>query len=555
MNGPALDDMTRRSPVRGPSLLAVIAILAVLLASSCATTRPPAAQPTPPTTTGGATIAIVPAPAAMTLHPGAPFAITPQTVIEISPADDDTRRVARVLADLLGSTPTSLPQVVEIAGPGAADGSSATPGRIRLAIRPDPALGDEGYDVTIAADGVTLRAPKPAGLFYGVQTLRQLLPVVLEHEAARRGPAPLTLPASQIRDTPRFAWRGAMLDVARHFFDVADVERYIDLLALYKINHLHLHLTDDQGWRIDIPSWPNLVRHGGSTEVGGGPGGFYTGAQYARIVAYARDRFVTIVPEVDMPGHTNAALASYAALNCNGVAPPLYTGIEVGFSALCVEAENTYAFIDDVIGTIAALTPGPYFHVGGDEVKTLTAEQYRRFIERVQQIVHKHGKRMIGWDEIAAARLAPTSIVQHWRPDAPPALIAGAPTVVLSPANRTYLDMKYDASTALGLAWAGFIDVRKAYDWDPGSHVPGLAVDRVLGVEAPLWSETVANMHEVEFMAFPRIAAVAEVAWSPQARRRWDDFERRLAAQAPRWTALGINFRRLQAEPPGRAGR
>src|SRR6185295_11809634 len=212
------------------------------------------------------------------------------------------------------------------------------------------------------------------------------------------------------------------LDVARHFFTADEIYQYIDLLALYKLNRLHLHLADDQGWRIEIKSRPNLTARGSLTAVGGGPGGFYTQAQYADIVAYAAERLITIVPEIDMPGHTNAALASYAELNCDGVLRQPYTGIDVGFSSLCVDKPATYAFIDDVVREIAAITPGAYFHVGGDEVKTLKPEQYVRFIERMQEILQAHGKQMIGWDEVAPARLLPTTLVQHWRPDGAPAL-------------------------------------------------------------------------------------------------------------------------------------
>lgn len=518
--------MTRRH-------LLAISLLGPLM-TACAASPPPTVAPSRPDAPP-----LVPLPASVALTPGATFAVTPQTPIAVRPANDETRRIARVLAELIAPTPAALPPIVD-----AGDAVDPLPGTILLALRPDAALGGEGYDLTIASTHVTLTAPGPAGLFYGVQTIRQLLPVVVEYEAARRGPDPLTIPAGHIRDVPRFAWRGAMLDVARHFFDVADVQRYIDLLALHKFNRLHLHLSDDQGWRIDIPTWPGLARHGGSTEVGGGPGGYYTTEQYAAIVAYARDRYLTVVPEIDMPGHTNAALASYAHLNCDGVAPPLYTGIEVGFSSLCVEDERTWTLLDDVIRTLAALTPGPYLHVGGDEVKTLTAEQYRRFIERVQDLVQAHGKRMVGWDEVAAASLAPGSVVQHWRPKVSPALVASAPAVIMSPADRTYVDMKYDASTLLGLRWAGLVDVRQAYDWDPAAHVPGLPAERILGVEAPLWSETLGTIRDVEYMAFPRVAAIAEVGWSRQADRAWEEFAPRLAAQAPRWTALGVNFHR-----------
>ena len=276
------------------------------------------------------------------------------------------------------------------------------------------ALGDEGYELTVATAAVQITARTPAGVFYGVQTLRQLMPSSIEHQAPR--PHPVSIPGARIEDRPRFVWRGAMLDVARHFFGPADVRRYIDLLALYKFNRLHLHLSDDQGWRLEIKSWPNLTAHGASTAVGGGPGGYYTQQDYTELIAYARDRFITVIPEIDMPSHINAALASVPELNCDGVAPPLYTGIEVGFSNFCVDKEITYKFIDDVVREIAGLTPAPYFHIGGDEVKKITPAQYRAFMERVQGIVASHGKTPIAWDEVAAATLLPSTIVQQWRP-------------------------------------------------------------------------------------------------------------------------------------------
>jgi hexosaminidase len=357
--------------------------------------------------------------------------------------------------------------------------------------------------------------------------------------------------ALHIVDQPRFEWRGAMLDVARHFLTVDEVKRYLDLIALYKLNRLHLHLADDQGWRIEIASWPNLTAYGGSTQVGGGRGGFYTQAQYRELVTYAADRFITIVPEIDMPGHTNAALASYAELNCDGQAPRLYTGTEVGFSALCVDREITYRFLDDVIRELAALTPGPFIHIGGDEVKTLTAAQYGGFIDRVHGIVGAHGKQMVGWDEIAAAStLDATTVVQYWHPRATPAqAVARGARVVVSPANRTYLDMKYDARTPIGLTWAGVIETRDAYDWDPAGGEPGAMAPGILGVEAALWSETIASIRDAEFLAFPRLAAVAEVAWSPAAARSWDEFRVRLAAHSLRWSAMGVNFYRSPQVP------
>ena len=469
------------------------------------------------------------------------FSVTPATKIIVASGNADALRIAKYLADLLATDPQAVPAVERSDSPG--------DGHVRLALGgPDAPSGAEAYNLTISPQGVTLTASQPAGLFYGVQTLRHLLPPSLEYEGVR--PFKYSLPAVQISDAPRFAWRGAMLDVARHFFSVEEVKRYIDLLAMLKMNRLHLHLADDQGWRIEIESWPNLTRHGGSTEVGGGPGGFYSKQQYADLVSYASERFITIVPEIDMPGHTNAALASYPELNCDGVAPPLYTGIEVGFSTFCVDKDVTYKFIDDVVREIAAMTPGPYFHIGGDEVKKLTDDQYRRFIDRVQGIVKSHGKEAVGWDEIAPAPLLPTTIVQHWRPDSfPKDAVAKKARLIVSPANRAYIDMKYHKQTPIGLDWAAVIEVRDAYDWDPLGVAEGVTEGSVLGVEAPLWSETIANIRDVEYLAFPRIAAIAEIAWSPRERRNWNDFRVRLGAQAPRWSALGINFYRSPQVP------
>jgi len=484
---------------------------------------------------------VIPAPASIELTPGSSFAITPATVIVFEPSDERVGRIARDLSRLLGSALESAPVVRPATGLPAA-------GTIHLATRTaDAALGDEGHELTIDADGIRVVAAQPAGLFYGVQTLRQLLPSSIEYQAAR--PRTISVPFGKIVDRPRFSWRGAMLDVARHFFGVDDVKHYLDLIALYKLNRLHLHLSDDQGWRIEVKSWPNLTKHGGSTEVGGGTGGYYSQEQYADLVKYAQDRFITIVPEIDMPGHTNAALASYPELNCDGKAPALYSGIDVGFSTLCVEKEVTYKFITDLVKEIGALTPGPYFHVGGDEVQKLTPPQFIQFIERVQTIVEAQGKLMIGWGDIAPARLLPTTIVQHWRPEASHVAAARGVKFIVSPASKSYLDMKYDKTTVLGLSWAGEIEVRTAYDWDPVSVLASHPAEAILGVEAPLWTETLATMEDVEYMAFPRLPAVAEIAWSPAAARKWEEFRERLAAHGPRWSALGVNFYRSPQVP------
>jgi hexosaminidase len=337
-----------------------------------------------------------------------------------------------------------------------------------------------------------------------------------------------------------------MLDVARHFFTVAQVKRYIDEIALYKVNYFHLHLSDDQGWRIAINSWPNLAAHGGSTEVGGGPGGYYTQADYSAIVSYAKSRYITVVPEIDMPGHTNAALASYAKLNCNGVAPPLYTGTDVGFSSLCVPLDITYTFIDNVIGEIAALTPGPYIHIGGDEASSTNASDYKKFINHVQQIVAAHGKTVVGWHNIAAATLLPSTVAQFWdttTSNAPlQAAAAKGTKVVMSPANHAYLDMKYNPQTKLGQNWAGYIDVHKAYGWNPGAYVTGIGESSVAGVECPLWTETIVTSADIDYMAFPRLPAIAELGWSPNSTHSQSAFDKRLGSQGPRWKVMGVNY-------------
>ncbi|MGH9161066.1 MAG: beta-N-acetylhexosaminidase [Vicinamibacteraceae bacterium] len=513
-----------RKPLQTCALIVCLAI-GVSAHSSAQETRAPASA------AAASKPGLIPWPSSVSLSDAERFPITKNTAIEVSP-DPELQRVARALADLLRPALDTTLTIRESSG-------SPAPGAIRLELTPSSDDGtDESYELTIATSGIRISGATPAGVFYGVQTLRQLLPYSVELRGAR--PHELSVPTGKIVDRPRFEWRGAMLDVARHFFEPADVKRYMDLLALYKLNRLHLHLSDDQGWRIEIAGWPNLTKHGGSTEVGGGAGGFYTKQDYADLVAYARDRFITIVPEIDMPSHINAALASYPDLNCDGKAPSLYTGIRVGFSALCVDKDITYKFIDDVVREIAAMTPGLYFHIGGDEVEKLNAKQYGQFMERAQDIVQKHGKAAIGWDEIAHAKVLPTTLIQYWRPDAsidPPA----GTKLILSPANKVYLDMKYNDETVLGLKWAGLVDVSVPYEWDPATRLPNVPESAILGVEAPLWSETVATMADVEFMAFPRLPAVAEVAWSPQAARRWDDFRDRLGAQAPRWSALGIN--------------
>jgi hexosaminidase len=480
---------------------------------------------------------IVPAPAKA--EPGgSPYTITPATRIRVGGDSGEVRRIGDYLAGVLRpSTGYALP----VTGDGG-DG-------IRLRLDPgSPELGAEGYRLTSGSGSVTITARGPAGLFYGVQTLRQLLPADVERRSPQKGPWKVA--GGTVTDAPRYAYRSAMLDVSRHFFSVAEVKRYIDQLALYKMNKLHLHLSDDQGWRIAIDSWPRLATYGGQTEVGGGPGGHYTKSDYREIVRYAASRYLEVVPEIDLPGHTNAALASYAELNCDGVAPPLYTGTQVGFSSLCVPKAVTYDFVDDVVRELAELTPGKYFHIGGDEAHSTSHEDYVAFMDKAQAVVGKYGKTVIGWHQLTGATPAKGAIAQYWGYDRTGAAereqvaraAANGTKLVLSPADRSYLDMKYDKDTKLGLAWAGYVSVQRSYDWNPAAYLDGVPQESVLGVEAPLWSETLTDSDEIEQMAFPRLPGVAELGWSPAATHDWDAYRVRLGAQGPRLSALGVNY-------------
>jgi hexosaminidase len=364
------------------------------------------------------------------------------------------------------------------------------------------------------------------------------------------GEGDIRIPAGFISDFPEYGYRGAMLDVSRHFFGVEDVKRFIDFIAMYKMNALHLHLSDDQGWRIEIKSWPKLTEIGGSTEVGGGEGGFFTQEDYSELVNYAQDRHIIIVPEIDMPGHTNAALASYPELNCNGKATELYTGIEVGFSTLCTDKEITYQFVDDVVREISALTPGPFFHIGGDESHVTAHDDYVYFINRVQKIVESHGKRVAGWDEIANASLIEDAVVQFWADVENTVMgVEQGAKVIMSPAKKAYLDMKYDSTTHLGLHWAGYIEVDSAYIWNPATYIKGVTKENILGIEAPLWTETITTMDELEYMVFPRLPGYAEIGWTAPESRNWDEYKNRLARHGKRFDAYEIDFYKSKLVP------
>ncbi|MEZ4809200.1 MAG: family 20 glycosylhydrolase [Allomuricauda sp.] len=405
----------------------------------------------------------------------------------------------------------------------------------------DSLKAPESYQLYIKKDSIFLNAQTAEGAFRGIQTLRQLIP---EKSNDTLTDHPLwPIPTGKIMDGPTFAYRGAMLDVARHFFSVEEVKKYMDVLAYYKYNALHLHLTDDQGWRIEIKSWPRLTEIGGEKEVGGGAGGFFTQEDFKELVQYASERYITIIPEVDMPGHTNAASLSYPFLNGNGKPIKSYTGTQVGFSTFDARKDTVYAFLDDVIREIAAISPGPYFHIGGDESHVTKKADYILFVEKVEKIVKKHGKKAIGWNEIAQAAIDSSTIVQLWNePHNAIKAIKSGSKIIMSPAEKTYVDMKYDSLSQYGLSWAGFIPVDVAYKWHPESYSEELPKENILGIEAPLWSETISNSAELEYMAFPRVIGLGELGWSTPEHCNWEDYRKRLAQQAPYLRRMNVNY-------------
>ncbi|MBM7771291.1 hexosaminidase [Actinokineospora baliensis] len=422
----------------------------------------------------------------------------------------------------------------------------------------------EGYRLVTDERAATISADTPAGLFNGVQTLRQLLPAWVE--SGRRVDGPWRAQAAEISDYPRFGYRGVMLDVARSYLTVAEVKRYIDTAVLFKVNTLHLHLTDDQAWRIAITqprdnpsgldygaltrvgSLGGADRYANGTPLGTGPAirGSYTQRDYSEIVAHARSRFVTVVPEIDGPGHTNAALASIPKLNPDGVTKPMNNTADVGYSTLDANSPVTYEFLRTVLGQIAKLTPGPYLHIGGDEALVTGHDNYLTYLRTLLPEVAALGKLPMGWNEYAAVDLPPGAVIHFWRgatlADTLKQVARGA-KVVMSPAGTTYLDQKYDPSSPIGLSWAcrNACDFDRYYDWEPVRD--GLTESDVIGVAGPLWSETIRGLAQAEWLSHPRLASIAEIGWTQRSARDLTDFTARLASLGSRLTIAGVNFR------------
>jgi hexosaminidase len=581
------DRRQSRAPRAGAAAVIVTAVAGLLTTSACGVRAAAVAHAASSRSdvTGAAAAArvapeplVVPKPVSMTAGRGR-YVLTGQTRIVVAAGVPAALAVARDLAGYLRpATGYPLPVV----------SGTPQPGDIALVLgsqaglRADP--HGEAYRLDVGPAGVQLAAATAHGLYDAVQTVRQTLPPWINSRWRR--PGPWSMPAVRITDHPRYAYRGVMLDIARHYEPPSAVEQLISQAAAYKINVLHLHLSDDQGFRLAINGFPRLSRIGGHGSVGThgrvrDPGGYWTQAQYKAVVADAAAHFVTVLPEVDTPGHNNAIIMSEyndtgnrplnghpQDINCSVHHPPVWDYTEdVGYSALCPGSASTWAIMRSIIGQLAAMSPGPYYDMGGDEVPTtvLSHPGYVSFVNREAGIIRGRGKTVLGWADIAGpgTRVPRGSVAEYWQPasGSSPGTVTAREAVrkgmklVMAPANQAYLDQKYiggargDVPPGLGQTWAcpAGCDLNRAYDWNPGGLVTGVTDRSVIGVEGAVWSETLVNMANVDYMTFPRLIALAEVGWSPSARRAqgspaWRDFTRRMAAQGGRLMAAGVNF-------------
>ena len=430
---------------------------------------------------------------------------------------------------------------------------SSDKNQISLFVDSELTAGPEAYSIVIKKQLVSIVGGSEAGVFRGIQTLKQLLPLAGDTKQA-------ALNTGIINDYPRFEHRGFMLDVARRFYTVDEVKQVIDYLAEYKYNVFHFHLTDDQGWRIDIPSWPKLTTVGSNSAVGkeSCENCFYSLDEYQEIVQYADERFITLIPEIDVPGHVKAALASYPEeLYCEGDKPDWpYTGIKVRISSLCFSNPKIYDFFDDVVSAVAKRTTGPYIHVGGDETpKWVKHQDYADFMLKASNIISKHGKTMVGWtNDLGSVKgLSGDVVGQDWSTkkhccENTLNMAENGSKIIMSPANKAYLDLKYDKGAPIGLHWAGYNSIENSYNWDPELMIEGLNANNIIGVEAALWGETITSMTDAQYMIFPRLLSLSEVAWSPQEQRSWSGFNKRLAQKIKYFQQQGINYRPLATQ-------
>jgi hexosaminidase len=569
----------RRFPPTALALAGVVALSMTPVAAAQASLPAQAAEP-------AAKVSLIPAPAHLELADGAPVELGPGTVVKVHPRD----RAAAELGAVLGRTLSTATANAVTVGQRSSDTERGA--TIRITTRGDASLGKEGYTLDSAGREVVVTAAGAEGLFRGLTTLRQLLPP--EIEAGTVSEVDWAVPSVHIKDAPRYDYRGAMLDVGRRFYPVEDVKRFIDQMAMYKLNTLHMHLTEDQGWRLTVDARPELTAVGGNTQSGFKPGTggpwFYTKADYQEIVAYADEHFIDVLAEVDGPSHATAAKASIPEINCDGKAVAPYSGFDVGLPTICLAPERrdeVRAYLKDVLTEAAQQSSSDIVHIGGDEVPATTQEQMDWYVKTASEIVTALGKRVMGWHQIGASPLAQNSIMQWWadagdqasigtpneRPDVHElrnALAQGA-KVVTSPADRSYLDMKYDSSVPYGLSWAGYVDLERAYNWDPISvtsstdgKVSLATEDQIAGVEASLWADRAyrgstslpTSLEQfippavyTDFMAFPRMPAIAEIGWSPAKGKSFDEFEGRVVEHALRWEAAGIGYYRAPDVP------
>lgn len=436
-------------------------------------------------------------------------------------------------------------------------------------------VNDEGYTLDATDKLVSIKAKTAKGLFYGMQTLMQLLPAEIESTTVVNGIA-WTLPCVTIKDEPRFAYRGIMLDPCRHFIPVENIKKQLDVLALFKINQFHWHLTEDQGWRIEIKKYPKLTEIGSKRVDGEGTeySGFYTQEQIKEVVAYASERFINVIPEIELPGHALAAISAYPELSCKGdsLSPRIIWGVEE--DVYCAGKEETFKFLEDVIAEVVPLFPGEYFHIGGDECPKVRWEKcplcqkrmrenklknehelQSYFVQRIEKVLASHGKKMIGWDEILEGGLAPSATVMSWRgEDGGIAAASMDHDVIMTPgSNGMYLDHYQGDSKIEPVAIGGYTLLEKTYSYNPvPDTLVGLGKSNfVKGVQGNIWSEYMYTTDLMEYRIYPRILAVAEIGWTPLEGKDYKDFERRIDNALVRLDSHGINYHIPQPEQPG----
>jgi len=453
---------------------------------------------------------------------------------------------------------------------------------VLLTSQPQKALGDEGYELVVTPGSVAIRANKPAGLFYGVQSLRQLLPPAILSPQKVEG-VEWSIPCVQITDVPQFGWRGLLIDPARHFIPVPDVKRFIDVMALHKFNRLQIHLTDDTGWRIEIRKYPDLTRIGSRmdfTEMQSAApastnsrfGGFYSQQDIRELVGYAVARHVIVVPEIEMPAHTGAAIVSYPQLGLYpqklAALPP--DGRWKAHEWVLAPRPTAVAFMSDVLTEVMELFPSPYIHIGGDEanishwkqseemqalIRELgvkdEAELHSWFIRQLDSFLTQHGRRLVGWDEILQGGLAPGAIVMSWRGQEGGITAAKAGhDVVMAPTSHTYFDYYQGPAQSEPRAIGGDLPLEKVLQFEPVPSVLDADQARhVLGGQGQLWGEFIPDARHREYMTYPRAAALAEILWSRTPERNFEPFVRRLTIHIERLKVLGVNFRPLDARP------